>query len=329
MPLTLRWGTVTAVAEQLDELVRCEVDELPCVAYPRQTGPVAVGDTVIVNTQGRDLGLGTGGFDILYANLTRGLGLKPAPGAHVMPLPYVPGQAAAAFVEESDRLADDLEGMRVVCLGLHSQLAPALAGIGAGVRTAYVQLAGGALPVALSDTVRLLKSRGLLETSIAVSPCLDGDVQAASAASALAWAKAKGFEVVVCGIGPGVVGTASTLGHGGLAVAAAANAAAALGGRPVVAVRYSGADARGRHRGVSHHTRSALRLVLGTRDVAWPAGLPSDPSLGAVTAVDVQGWQDACASLPLEHMGRGPADDPWFFAAAYAAGRLARPPGAC
>jgi hypothetical protein len=26
----------------------------------------------------------------------------------------------------------------------------------------------------------------------------------------------------------------------------------------------------------------------------------------------------------LSHMGRGPGEDPWFFAAAFAAGRLAR-----
>ena len=202
---------------------------------------------------------------------------------------------------------------------------PVVAGIGAGVRVAYAQLAGGALPVALSDTVRTLKTRRLLETAIAVAPCLDGDVQAVNVASALAWAKARGFDVVVCGIGPGIVGTAARcFGHGGLAVAEAANAAAALGGRAVVAVRYSGADSRERHRGVSHHTRSALRLTLGERDVAWPVGLGRDAALGDVVEVDVDGWQDACSSLPLRHMGRGPADDPWFFASAFAAGRHAR-----
>jgi len=37
-----------------------------------------------------------------------------------------------------------------------------------------------------------------------------------------------------------------------------------------------------------------------------------------------EGWQQACAGLPLEHMGRGPEEDPAFFAAAFAAGRLAR-----
>jgi hypothetical protein len=321
--LTLRWGTVTAVTQRLDELIRCDVDGRACISYPRQTGQVEVGDTVLVNTQARDLDLGSGGFDIVYANLTRGLGLKPPDSAHVMGLPYTIVQSATRCVEEHDALAEALGGLPVVCCGLHSQLAPVVAGIGAGVRIAYAQLGGGALPVALSDTVRLLKMRRLLESAIAVAPCVDGDVQALSVASALAWAKAKGFDVVVCGIGPGIVGSGSGFGHGGLAVAEAANAAAALGGRAIVVVRYSDGDPRERHRGVSHHTRSALRMVLGARDLAWPSGLDLDESLGEVVEVDVEGWKETCSGLPLTHMGRGPADDPWFFASAFAAGRQA------
>ncbi len=324
MALTLRWGTVTAVTQRLDDLIRCTVDGRDCVAYPRQTGSVEVGDTVLVNTQAKDLELGSGGFDVLYANMTRGLGLSPPHLAHVMTLPYTTGQAAVACVEEHDRLADDLGGMPVVCCGLHSQIPPVVAGIGAGVRVAYAQLAGGALPVAFSDTVRTLKTRQLLETAIAVSPCLDGDVQAVTVASALAWAQARGFDVVVCGIGPGVVGTRSIFGHGAVSVAEAANTAAALGGRPVIVVRYSGADPRERHRGVSHHTRSALRLTLGPRDIPWPAGLGLDDDLGSVVEIEVDGWQEACSGIPLRHMGRGPAEDPWFFASAFAAGRHAR-----
>jgi len=37
-----------------------------------------------------------------------------------------------------------------------------------------------------------------------------------------------------------------------------------------------------------------------------------------------EGWREACAGLPLSHMGRAPDEDPSFFAAAFAAGRLAR-----
>ncbi len=94
MALSLRAGTVTAVAEQGEELVRLEVDGVACVAYPRITGAVEEGDAVLVNVQARALGLGSGGFDVLYANLTRGLGLAPPEGAHVMALPYTPLQAA-------------------------------------------------------------------------------------------------------------------------------------------------------------------------------------------------------------------------------------------
>lgn len=322
MPLGLRWGTVSAVGERLGGLVRLEVDGLPCVAYPRLTGEVEVGDVVLVNAQATELELGSGGFDVLYANLTRGLRLPAAERAHVVALPYTPGQLAARFAEEErgDR-PETLAGLPVVCAGLHSQLAPVCAAL-TGRRVAYVQLGGGALPVSLSDTLRALKARKLVETAIAVSPCLDGDLQCVTPAAALTEARARGAEVAVCGIGPGIVGTGSRYGHGGLAVAEAANAAAALGGRPVVAPRVSFGDERERHRGLSHHTRSALELCLGEVRVAWPRGLDRPEGVDVVE-VDVTGWEAACASLPLSHMGRGPSEDPWFFAAAFAAGRLA------
>ena len=322
MPLGLRWGTISAVGERHDGVVRLEVDGRPCLAYPRLTGEVEVGDVVLVNVQATELELGSGGFDVLYANLTRGLQLPVAERAHVMTLPYTPGQLAARFVEEEG--AEDTErlaGTPVVCLGLHSQLAPVCAAL-SGRRVAYVQQGGGALPVSLSDTVRALKARKLLEMAIAVSPCLDGDVQCVTVASSLLHAAGRGADVVVCGIGPGIVGTASRFGHGGLAVADAANAASALGGAPIVAPRVSFGDERERHQGVSHHTRSALELCLGEVRVAWPHGLQRPDGLDVVE-VDVTGWETACGSLPLTHMGRGPREDPWFFAAAFAAGRLA------
>ena len=226
--LTLRRGRVTAVVERVEGLARLEVD-----AYPRLTGPVALGDEVIVNTQARDLALGSGGFNVLYANLTRGLDLFPETDAHVMKLPYTPAQDARRHAEEERALPESLAGLPVVCCSLHSQIAPVCAGIGEGRRVAYVQLAGGALPVSLSDALRALRVRGLVEMSVAVGACLDGDVECVSVASGLLLAAAEAFEVVVCAIGPGIVGTGSRFGHGGLAAADAANAAAALHGTPI------------------------------------------------------------------------------------------------
>ena len=323
MPLSLARGRVTAIVERLEGLVRIEVDGTACVAYPGLTGPVALDDEVIVNVQARELKLGSGGFDVLYANLTRGLGLAPEPGAHVMKLPYTPLQVAARHVEEDAPLAETLEGMPVVCCSLHSQVAPVCAGLGSDLKTVYVQVPGGALPVSLSDALRALKKRGLVEVSVAVGACLEGDVQAVTVASALAWAAAGGFDAAVCAVGPGIVGTGSRLGHGGLAAADAARAAAALGGVPVLAARASEGDPRERHRGISHHTRSVVDLAPSEAVVAWPQGIALGDRLPHED-VDVTGWQDACVGLPLLHMGRGPEDDPVFFAAAYAAGVYAR-----
>jgi len=315
--LRLRRGVVTAVGERHERLIRCEVDGQPCLAYPRLTGDVQVGDEVVVNTQARELDLGTGGFDVLHLNLTRGLDLPADEGAHVMSLPYTPVQHATRFAEE-DVEGAGLSGLPVVCCGLHSQVVPVCAAL-EGRRVAYVQVAGGALPVSLSDAVRALVARGLLTETIAAAPCVDGDVQCASIASALSVGAAHGAEVVVCAVGPGIVGTGSRLGHGGLSVADSANVAVALGGRAVVAPRVSLADSRARHQGLSHHTRTALSLCLGPVSVAWPAGLEPPEGLEVVT-VAAERWREACTGLPLSHMGRGPDEDPWFFAAAFAAG---------
>jgi hypothetical protein len=321
--LSLRRGTVTAVTERLDGLVRLEVDRRPCVAYPRLTGPVALGDDVVVNVQAVELGLGSGGFDVLYVNLTRGLDLPAEPGAHVMKLPYTPLQQAVRHAEEDGAQREMLGGLPVVCCLLHSQVAPVVAGLGGNLNVAYVQVPGGALPVSLSDTVRALRDRGLVSRTVAVGACFDADVACVSTASALVWAAEQGFGAVVCSIGPGIVGTASPWGHGGLAAAEAATTARALGGTPVLAVRYSQADPRERHRGLSHHTRAALALA-GAVEIGWPRGLDLPEGLDDVARVDVAGWEEACEGLPLAHMGRGPGEDPWFFAAAYAAGKRAR-----
>jgi Protein of unknown function (DUF3866) len=324
--VTLRRGTVSGILERHDGLVRLEVDGRLCIAYPRLTGPVALGDDVLVNVQALELGLGSGGFDVLHANLSRGLELPAEDGAHVMKHPYTPLQHAVVHAEEGagDVVPASLAGLPVVCCSLHSQVAPVCAGLGRDLAVAYVQLPGGALPVELSDAVRELRTRRYLNTTIAVGACVGGELACVSAASALVASARAGMDAVVCAIGPGVVGTGSRFGHGGLAAAEAATAARALGASPVLAPRVSEADPRERHRGLSHHTRAALVLVGGPVTVAWPDGLDPPAEFEGLEVVDVSGWTEACGELPLSHMGRGVDEDPWFFAAAFAAGSLAR-----
>src|SRR5919204_99892 len=108
--LSLRRGRVSAVVERLDGLERLEVDGVPCICYPQLTGAVAVGDDVVVNVQARELGLGSGGFDVLYVNLTRGLEVGADGGAHVMKLPYTPAQFAVAHGEQAGPMLYELEG---------------------------------------------------------------------------------------------------------------------------------------------------------------------------------------------------------------------------
>jgi hypothetical protein len=296
MPLSLRRGRVTRVGDEL----HCEVDGVPCVVYPDVTGPVAEGDDVLVNVQARELGLGSGGFDVVYANLTRGLELPPDAGAHVMALPYAPGQWAVRHAEEDAPLPGSLAGLPVVLCTVHSQVAPAWAAL-RGRAVAYVQVQGGALALDLSDTVRALD----LTARVSVAPCFGGDARCVSVASALLLAAMRA-DVALCSVGPGIVGTGTRFGHGAVALAEAANVALALGGAPILAARHSELDERERHHGRSHHTQAVLDLVLGEIAVSSPE--------------DGDGWQDACAGLPLSHMGR---HDPAHFAAAFGAGRLA------
>lgn len=299
MPLSLRRGRVTRVIDGL----HCEVDGVACVVYRDVTGEIEEGDEVLVNVQARELALGSGGFDVVYANLTRGLELAADDRAHVMALPYAPGQWAVRHAEEDGGLAESLDGLPVVLCTVHSQVAPAWAAL-EKLRVAYVQVAGGALPLELSDTVRGLE----LAARVSVAPCFGGDARCISVASALLWAAGRA-DVVICAVGPGIVGTGSRFGHGAVSLAEAANVTTALGGVPILATRVSDADGRERHRGRSHHTQAVLDLCLGEVVV-------SSPEAG-------DGWREACAGLPLSHMGRGPDEEPSHFAAAFAAGRLA------
>ena len=89
-------------------------------------------------------------------------------------------------------------------------------------------------------------------------------------------------------------------------------------------MRYSEADPRERHRGISHHTRTILELSRDGVAIAWPHGIEAPEWLSAREEIDVEGWHEDCARLPLSHMGRSMEEDPCFFMVAFAAGRLAR-----
>jgi hypothetical protein len=82
--------------------VRVDGEERAAWADSSLVGEVVEGDEVIVNTEALDLGLGSGGFDVVHVNLTRGLEAGPASAdRHVMKLNYTSLQHAVVPVEEA------------------------------------------------------------------------------------------------------------------------------------------------------------------------------------------------------------------------------------
>lgn len=317
------------------------------LAYADVVGTPEAGDRVLLNVTALELGLGTGGVAIVVAMPDR----LPADGVdrgHVVKARYTPLQVTVLAADEQDsphhdllRDADDLGGMPVVIADLHSAVPAILAGLRAarpGARAVYVMSDGGALPLAFSRTVPSLRDAGWLAGTVTVGQAYGGDIEAVTVHSGLLAARlVLGADVAVVTQGPGNLGTGTRWGFSGVASGEAVNAAAVLGGRPVAALRVSEVDPRPRHRGVSHHTLTALgRVAMASADVVVPV-FPAP--FGAVV-------RDACQSLAGRHrlvevaidgllgdlravpvalssMGRGLDDDPAYFLAAAAAGRHA------
>jgi hypothetical protein len=258
-----------------------------------------------------------------------------------MKLNFTSLQHAVSPVEEGDADATPDPpklpiGRPVAVLALHGQLAPlawAFAQAAPAAKLGYVQTAGGALPGGHSCVVRELRDGGLLTGHLTAGPAFGGaDGEAITTAAALHHGlTALGWDAAVAGPGPGILGSGSALGHGGLQALDSAHTALALGCPTLLVPRMSSTDLRARHRGLSHHTRTVLELLLAPVTVAMPAGEEVEgaghdqgAARGGVTArrhdwieraADLDGY--LATRLPARSMGR---EDPLFFAAALAAG---------
>jgi hypothetical protein len=323
-------ATVVEVLEDRPGLVRVRLDDgSRAYALTQLTGPVGQDDQVVVNTTAVDRGLGTGGWHVVHWNLSRPPFREQGPG-HLMKLRYTSVQVdTGAGEEDAPDAPDHLDGTPVVVAGLHSQVpvvAAAIARDAPDARVAYVMTDGGALPIAMSDVVASLRARGLLCGTVTAGHAFGGDIEALNVPSGLALARHRlAADVIVVGMGPGVAGTGTRLGFTGLEVAPALDAAAWLGGRPIACLRCSDADGRGRHRGISHHSRTVLDAVRSEVDVAAPAEvepLAERHRWHVVEPGDVEALL-AEHDLPVRTMGRGIDEDPVFFRASAAAGVLA------
>jgi hypothetical protein len=346
---SFRTGKVVRVLEERSGLQRVEVDlgKGPERAYvlTQLTGTVADGDAVVVNTTAVELGLGTGGWHVVHWNLERDAWSVPGPG-HIIKARYTSLQTDVGSTEEHwPELADvmSITGMPVVAAALHSQL-PAVAVAfkerAPEARLAYVMTDGAALPIALSDLVAQLRARELLDATITCGHAFGGDYEAVSVHSALAVARHIAHaDAAVVVMGPGIVGTATRLGFSGIEVGPILDAARGLDGLPIACLRVSFADQRDRHRGVSHHSvtalgvacRSGALLPLPTVGGSEEAQLRADLARWGLDTrhevVDVAPVgiveRFAAHDLRIMSMGRPAADDPVLFEAAAAAGVVA------
>jgi hypothetical protein len=326
--LKLRRGVVSG-SDPLT--VRVEGEERPAWADRTLVGEVREGDEVIVNVEALDLGLGSGGFDVVHVNLSRGLEAPGAATATAMKLNYSSLQHPVEPVE----LIEDSGPPRripVLVLSLHGQLAPAAwaaAQAGHGLSVGYIQTAGGALPGALSRDVAELRRGGLICDHVTAGPAYGGGREAMTVIGALRAAVGPlGWDAVIAGPGPGIAGSGTWLGHGGMAALDTAHASLALRLETLVAPRLSSSDPRERHRGLSHHTETVLLLVLGS--VRVPAPASEDAALAELREIcgdQHEVWprnasvaEYAASGLPASHMGRSMEEDRLFFAAALAAG---------
>jgi hypothetical protein len=328
--LELRRGVVVS-AEPL--AVEVDGERRPAWADTGLLGEMREGDEVLVNVAAMDLGLGSGGFDLVHANLTRGL-RGGAGGEHVMKLNYTSLQHPVDPVERPAAGTGDRPSVPVLILPLHGHLAPAAwaaAQAAPGLGVGYVQTGGGALPGTLSRDVVELRRRDLLCGHVTASPAYGGEHEALNVPGALdAAAHRLGWDAILAGPGPGIIGSATRLGHGGMAALDTAHATLALGMRALLSPRLSATDPRDRHRGVSHHTVTVLQMLLSPVDIAVPNGngeiIDALEEAGEgrhrlrAAPADLDGY--AASGLPIATMGRSLREDPLFFAAPLAAGKV-------
>jgi hypothetical protein len=350
--IRIRRGIVARVAHPRPGVAELSVEidgsREPALAYPALTGPVALGDMVILNTTAIACGLGSGGYHFVIAVERQG-DEDPPPKGHIVKLRYTPHQAKVLAVEEQAspyhdliEATEDLDGLPVVWLPLHSMLGAACAGARAAgaTRVVHVMSDGAALPLWLSTQVHELREAGLIDEVITSGQALGGDHEAVNLFSALLAARAvcEADVVVVCD-GVGKVGTGTRWGASEVSSGLALNVATILGGMPIAALRINFADPGYRHYGVSPHSITVLsRVAQGMVRVALPVlegerralvhdalrstkledrhelhELDGDPAVRLLRRLGVR----------AETMGRSLEEEPEFFRAAGAAGSLA------
>lgn len=250
------------------------------VAYTKLTGKLCPGDKVLLNTTAVKLKLGTGGFHIVIAVINKqNETFHKNKKGHIMKLRYTPYQLRTRCVEEEyPYKINDFNGLDeipVIIIPLHSLLAPLVITYKhyfPDNKVVYIMTEGGALPLALSNQLRFLQYEKLIYKTITIGNSFGGDYETVNIFTGLAAAKKiANADLIVVGMGPGIVGTGTKYGFSGTENAFINYAVKRFNGRSIIVPRISFADKRKRHFGISHHTVTILRdLIKDSVEVFFP-----------------------------------------------------------
>ena len=245
-------------------------------------GLAEVGDEVIVNVQALDLGLGSGGFDVVHVNLTRGLegesDLDPG-RAQVMKLNYTSLQHAVEPVEDEQLQLP--VGRPVAVLALHGQLAGRRVGVRAGGCRAHSSATcrprAARCPAGIRARCAMLRERGLLAGHLTAGAAFGGEGRGDHDRRRAAPRAARRSAGTRRCAAPGRASSARAPRSGTAAWSRSTpHTSRSRSAVPTLLVaRMSSGDERTRHRGISHHTLTVLDLLLEPVTVALPAGMRS------------------------------------------------------
>lgn len=252
------------------------------INYTNLTGDVKTDDVVYINTTANYLGLGTGGYNYVIINETRGGNIDIDDFGHIMKLRYTPIQIKCNCASEKSNTNSNyidsykgLDNMVIITGELHSMLAPVaccLKYLDNNRKIVYIMTDGGSLPIDLSFSVRELKEMKIIDGTITSGNAFGGDLEAVNIYDALIIAKnVLKCDIAVITMGPGIVGTGTKYGFTGIEQGYIIDAINTLKGIPVFIPRLSFQDSRKRHYGISHHTLTILSEIAKTKaNVVFP-----------------------------------------------------------
>lgn len=320
------------------------------INYNYLSGEVRINDTVYINSSANYLKLGTGGYNFVIINETRGGRTEIDQCNHIMKLKYTPLQIKCSLPPEKSKdyyekvnAFKDLQGMKVIIGELHSMLSPTaccLKYIDKKLTIVYIMTDGGSLPIDFSFTVSELKNKNIISYTITTGNAFGGDMEAVNIYDALiiAYSFLK-CDIAIVTMGPGMLGTGTKYGFSGIELGFIIDCINTIKGIPVFIPRISFRDLRKRHYGISHHTLTILSEVAKTKaQVVFPIydSIKMDYIKSQISMSDIETKHilhfidDSTVFKALEFynvnvstMGRGLYEDKEFFMACSSAASFA------